>query len=96
MILREAHKGEYVGFGLVHQRGELWHFRTQLIGDLAPLGAGSLGILLNEGGADESCNHPAAIATSMSENFAHEVDPTALPRGMQHFGDRGLDALVGI
>jgi hypothetical protein len=37
MIVREAHEGEDILFGLGHVRGELRHFGTQLIGDLAPL-----------------------------------------------------------
>ena len=47
MILREAHEGEGIGFRLVHERGELRHFRTQLIRDLAPLLARGLGVVLN-------------------------------------------------
>jgi len=34
---------------LVHERGELRHFGTQLIGDLAPLRPRSLGVVLDEG-----------------------------------------------
>lgn len=39
MIFREAHEGEDIGLGLVHQHCELRHFGAQLIGDLAPLAA---------------------------------------------------------
>ena len=38
-------KGEDIGLRLVHERSELRHFRTQLIGDLAPLLARGLGVL---------------------------------------------------
>ena len=37
MRLREAHEGEHVGFGIIHERGELGELRAQLIGDRAPL-----------------------------------------------------------
>src|SRR5215469_9155557 len=36
MRRREAHIGEHVAFGLVHQLGQLLDPRAQLVGDLAP------------------------------------------------------------
>ena len=69
---------------LVHQRGELRHLRTQLIGHLAPLLARHLGIVLHEGGADEGGNDTPSLASGMRQHVAHEVNPTPLPRGMQH------------
>jgi hypothetical protein len=42
MLCREAHVGEHVGFGIVHQRGELADVRSGLIGDPPPLLAGSV------------------------------------------------------
>jgi hypothetical protein len=44
-----------------------------LIGDLAPLVAGGLGIVLNKGGADEGGNDTPALATRIGEHVAHEV-----------------------
>ena len=38
-----AHVGEHVALGLIHQLGELLDPRAQLVGDLSPLGPGSLG-----------------------------------------------------
>src|SRR5689334_24204635 len=73
MILREAHEGEDIGFRLVHERGELRHFRTQLIGDLAPLLARGLGVVLNESCANECGHHATALAAGMGEHVAHEV-----------------------
>ena len=35
----EAHVGEHVGLGLVHEGGELGQLGAELIGDLAPLRA---------------------------------------------------------
>jgi hypothetical protein len=49
MRRREAHIGEDVALGLVHQLGELLDPRAQLVGDLSPLGPGGLGIVLGEG-----------------------------------------------
>ena len=96
MILWEAHEGEDVSLGFIHERGELRHFGTQLIGNLAPLLASRLGILLNEGGADEGGNDTAALAAGVGQDIAHEVHPTALPGGMKDFADGGLNAFMGI
>jgi len=79
MIFREAHEGEDVGFRVVHERGELRYFRTQLIGDRPPLLARGLGVVLNEGGANEGGDHATALAAGMGEHIAHEVHAAALP-----------------
>jgi hypothetical protein len=79
LILREAHEGEDIGLRLVHERGELRHFRTELIGDLAPLLARGLGVVLNESGANEGGDHATALAAGMGEHVAHEVHSAALP-----------------
>jgi hypothetical protein len=68
VIFRESHEGEHVGFRLVHQRGELRHLRTQLIGHLAPLLARHLGIVLHEGGADEGGNDTPSLASGMRQH----------------------------
>src|SRR5918993_681795 len=73
MIFREAHEGEHVGFGLVHESGELRHVGTQLVGDLPPLRPRGLGILLDEGGADKGRHYATAVAAGMREDVAHEV-----------------------
>jgi hypothetical protein len=96
MVFRKAHEGKHVGLGLIHQRCELRHFRTQLIGDLPPLHPCCLGIVLDEGGADEGCDDAPALAASMGQYVAHEVHAAALPRGVQHLGDGRLDALMSI
>jgi hypothetical protein len=41
----KGHVGENVGFGLVHQGVKLWNLGPQLVGDLAPLGFGGLGVV---------------------------------------------------
>ncbi len=65
---------------LVHERGELRHFGTQLIGDLAPLRPRSLGVVLDEGGADEGRDDATALAAGMRQHIAHEVDGSAARR----------------
>ena len=44
--------------------------RTQLIGDLAPLLARGLGVVLNESGANEGGDHATALAAGMGEHVA--------------------------
>ena len=46
MFFRESHVGQHVGFGIVHQRGQLGEVGPHLISDGAPLLAGSLSGLL--------------------------------------------------
>ena len=92
----KRHVGEHVGLGLVHQGGELRQLGAQLIGDLAPLRAGGLGVVLGEGGGDEGGDDAPAALAGMGERVAHEVDAAALPGGAEHLGDGGLDALVGV
>jgi hypothetical protein len=52
MLSGEAHIGQDIGFGVIHQPGQLGHPRSQLIGDLPPLLAGCPGIVLGKGSAD--------------------------------------------
>jgi hypothetical protein len=42
---KEAHIGQYVGFGLVHQSRQFWHTGPRLVGDLPPLSAGESSIV---------------------------------------------------
>lgn len=75
----EAHIGQHVGFGVVHQRGKLRQLRPELIGDGAPLRAGHGGIVLCEGGGDEGGDDASAALAGMGERTPHEVDAAALP-----------------
>ncbi len=68
----------------------------QLVGHLAPLGAGGLGVLLGEGGADEGGDDAAALLAGMGQEVAHEVHPAALPGGVQDLGDGCLQALMRV
>src|SRR5215470_11397743 len=55
------------------QDGELCHLGSELIGYLAPLGAGHFGILLGEGGGDERGDDTPAVLAGMGQDIAHEV-----------------------
>jgi hypothetical protein len=55
----------------LYEFGRLW---PQLIGDLAPLTAGGLGVVLGEGGGDEGRDDAPSTPGGMGENVAHEVD----------------------
>jgi hypothetical protein len=59
MLGGEAHVGQDVGLGIVHQGGKLGDAGPELIGDLPPLLAGGFGVVLGEGGADPGLDDPA-------------------------------------
>ena len=99
MVLGEAHEGENIGFGLVHQDGKLCHLWSELIGHLAPLEAGHFGVLLGKRGGDEGGNDTPARLAGMRQDIqdiAHEVSAAALPGGVQDFGNRRFEPLMGI
>jgi hypothetical protein len=52
VLLGEHCNGEHIGLGVIHQRGQLWHPRTQLVGDTAPLLAGGVSSVLGKRCAD--------------------------------------------
>ena len=63
------------------------------------LGTGGLGVLLGKGGAGvkEATTRRPLLPACASGGTAHEVPhPAALPGGVQHLGDRGLEPLMGI
>jgi hypothetical protein len=74
MLSGEAHAGEHVGLGLVHQGSELGDLGSQLIGDAPPLCLGLIGVVLGEGGGDEGRDDAPATAAGVSQDVAHEVD----------------------
>src|SRR6478736_5916543 len=58
------------------------------------------GVMSAQGGnrvsSAEGRSDPAAVAPGMGEQVAHQMHAAALPGGMEYFGDRGLQSLVGI
>lgn len=93
---REAHVGQHIGFGLIEQGGEPVHAWLGLIGDLAPLRAGSLGVVLGDGGADPGGDDAAQGLAGIGQGIAHEASATALPYRTESLGDGGLQPLMGI
>ena len=67
MCRREAHVGEDVVLGFVHENCQLGHLGPELVGDLAPLGLGAVGVLLGEGGGDEGGDDAPALAAGMGQ-----------------------------
>ena len=57
---------------------------------------GCLGVLLCEGRGDEGGCDAATLASGMGEQVAHQMHAAALPRGIQHPGNCGLQSFMGI
>lgn len=93
---REAHVGQHVDLGRVHQGSELGNLGPELIGHPSPLLTGRLGVVLGKRGGDEGRDDTTARATGLGEHVPHEVDAAPLPGRAHHLGHRGLDALVRV
>src|SRR6202035_4436613 len=78
------------------EAGQLAQLGTELVGDLAPLRASGLGIILSKGSGNEGGDDAPAALAGMGQCVAHEVDAAPLPTGIGHLGDGGLDALMSI
>ena len=65
----------------VRLAGELGQLGAELIGDLAPLVAGGLGIVLGKGGGDEGGDDAPAALAGMGQRVAHEVNAGLLKKG---------------
>jgi hypothetical protein len=96
MLCREAHIGQHVSLGFIHERGEFGHTRSGLIGHLAPLLGRGSGIVLREGGADPGGDDAALGLAGIGQGIAHEVHAATLPGGAEHLGDGGLEAFMGV
>ena len=81
---REVHVSQHIGFRLVHEGGKLRRLGAQLIGHLAPLRLGGLGILLCEGGGNEGCGDSAALTSGAGQQVAYQMHAAALPGSVQH------------
>ena len=90
----EAHIGEDVVLGLVHEGGELWRLGLELVGDQAPLCGGTVGIVLGKRGCDEGGDDAPALLAGMGQQVAHEVDAAPLSSCAEDPGCGGLQALV--
>ena len=90
----EAHVGEDVVLGFVHENCQLGDLGPELVGDLTPLDLRAVGVLLGEGGGDEGGDDAPALAAGMGQQVAGEVHAAALPCGAEDPGRGGLQALV--
>ena len=73
VLRRERHIGQYIGLGLVEEAGELGQLGAELVGTLAPLRLGRLGIVLGKGGGDEGGDDASPAFAGMGQRVAHEV-----------------------
>ena len=96
VLCGETHVGQHVRLGVVHQGRQLGHARAQLVGDMAPLLARGLGVVLGEGGADPGRDDAALRPAGVRHGVAHEVHAAALPGGAEHLGNGGLQSLVRV
>ena len=71
-------------------------FGPQLVGDPSPLGARCFGIVLGKRGGNEGGDDAPPALAGMRQRVAHEVHAAALPGGVEHLSDRGLDALMRV
>src|SRR6266550_9249596 len=94
MLGREAHVGQHVCLGLIHQRRELGDARPGLVCDLAPLLSRRDGVVLGEGGADPGRDDAPLCLAGIGKRVAHEVYAAALPGGPQNLDDGGLQPFV--
>lgn len=87
---RGAHIGQHVGLDRVHHGGALGYLRPELVGNLAPLHLGGLGVPLGEGDGDQGDDHAVALAAGMRQQVAPAWGP--LPRSPVRAGRLGLRA----
>ena len=73
MLRGEAHESEHVGFRLIHELCQFFEPHPQAVGDLAPLSARRLDVLLDAGGADRGGDHFPLPFGGVSECVAHEM-----------------------
>jgi len=84
---REGDVGEDVVLAVVHQGGELWPARSELIGNMAPGLVRSLAVGLQKGLADRGGNHGVLALGHVRQGVAHPMHPAALPAGAKHSDD---------
>ena len=81
MLGGEYHIGEHIGLGVVHQCCQLGY---PAVGDLAPLSAGYVGIILRERGADPGGNDAALRLAGIGHGIAHELNTAPLPGSAEY------------
>ena len=96
MLRRKGHVGKDVLLSAVHEGRKPGQLAPHLVGHEAPLRAGCGVVRLGKGGGDEGRDHSPAALAGMGQSIPLKMHPTALPRGGEHTGGGGLDALMRI
>jgi hypothetical protein len=96
MLRGEAHVGEHVVLGLVHQPAEFLEPGPQLIGDVPPDLTRRLAVGLDEGLADGGGDNRLLRFRHVGQRIAHEVHATALPCRADDPLDGGLQPFVRV
>ena len=93
MLGREAHVGQHISFGIVHQASELTDAWPGLISDLSPLLAGGPASSWAKAVPTQAETMRRRVS-GMGQGIAHEVHTAALPGGAEHLGDRRFQVSV--
>jgi hypothetical protein len=96
MLGREDDVGQNVVLAIVHQGGEFWPTRPQLIGNVAPGLMRGLGIGLQKGLADRGGDHGVLAFGHMGQGVAHPMNAAPLPGRTEHPGDRMAQPVVSV
>ena len=96
VCLREAHVGEDVRFGAIHQFGQFLILRPQLIGNDAPLRDCGVEGVLREHGVDRSKHHLPLTLAGVGQGVAQEVYLAALPGGSEDLRCGGFKTLMSV
>jgi len=70
--------------------------RPGLVGDVTPLFARCLSVVLDKDGADPGGDDATLCLAGIGHGIAHDAHPASPPSGAQHLGDCGLQSLMRI
>ena len=83
MLGWKLHVGQHVGLRLIHEYRQLGNTRAGMVGNLTPLLAGGVGIVLSECGADPRRDNSPLGLTSIGQGVAHEVNSGAVEKAFR-------------
>ncbi|MGY9046657.1 hypothetical protein P775_24880 [Puniceibacterium antarcticum] len=78
MLIQKGHLGQSVLFCVVHDVRKAWYFWADLIGDCAPLGAGSCGCRLGKGCDIALKMNPTALPLGAQNLYEGYLEPRQL------------------
>lgn len=93
---REGHVGRHILFGIIHNGGEFRHFRSYLVGNIAPLGAGSSTVCWAKAVAMKAETTRLPLFPVCASTFLMNVNPASLPGGAENLGNGSLESLMGV